>query len=97
MNEIGVTITAQTIITLAAVLAAVITLFRYYNKVYDLVKHQKDQDQDIKAIKREQTLVVYSMRACLDGLEQLGANHKVTEAKDKLDKYINQQAHDQLE
>jgi len=97
MTEIGVTITAQTIITLAAVLAAVIALFRYYNKVYDLVKHQKDQDQDIKAIKREQTLVVYSMRACLDGLEQLGANHKVTEAKDKLDKYINQQAHDQLD
>ena len=97
MTEIGITITAQTVITLAAVLAAVIALFRYYNKVYDLVKHQKDQDQDIKAIKREQTLVVYSMRACLDGLEQLGANHKVTEAKDKLDKYINQQAHDQLD
>ena len=97
MTEIGITITAQTIITLAAVLAAVIALFRYYNKVYDLVKHQKDQDQDIKAIKREQTLVIYSMRACLDGLEQLEANHKVTEAKDKLDKYINQQAHDQLD
>ena len=97
MTEIGITITAQTVITLAAVLAAVIALFRYYNKVYDLVKHQKGQDQDIKAIKREQTLVIYSMRACLDGLEQLGANHKVTEAKDKLDKYINQQAHDQLD
>ena len=87
---------SQTIITLAALLAAVVAIMKYYNKIYDMVKHQKDQDDDIKAIKREQTLIVYSMRACLDGLQQLGANHTVPDAKDKLDKYINQQAHDQL-
>ena len=39
----------------------------------------------------------YALQACLDGLEQLGANHNVPEAKDKLSKYINQQAHDQLD
>lgn len=91
------TITAQGIITAGAVIAAIIAIVKYYNKVYDLVKHQKDQDSDIKAIKREQTLMVYSMQACLDGLMQLGANHAVPEAKDKLSKYINQQAHDQLD
>lgn len=91
------TITAQDIITAGAVIAAIIAIVKYYNKVYDLVKHQKDQDSDIKAIKREQTLMVYSMQACLDGLMQLGANHVVPEAKDKLSKYINQQAHDQLD
>lgn len=91
------TITAQTIITGAALVAAVIAFARYYNKIYDLVKHQKSQDDDIKAIKREQTLMVYSMRACLDGLQQLGCNHTVPDAKDKLDKYINQMAHDQLD
>lgn len=90
------TITSQTIITAAALLAAVIAFARYYNKIYDLVKHQKSQDDDIKAIKREQTMTIYALQACLDGLEQLGANHKVPEAKDKLSKYINQQAHDQL-
>lgn len=90
------TITPQTIITAAALVAAIIAFARYYNKIYDLVKHQKDQDEDIKAIKREQTLIVYAMQACLDGLQQLGANHTVPEAKDKLSKYINQQAHDQL-
>ena len=73
-----------------------IAFARYYNKIYDLVKHQKSQDDDIKAIKREQTMTIYALQACLDGLEQLGANHKVPEAKDKLSKYINQQAHDQL-
>ena len=61
------------------------------------MKHQKEQDNDIKTIKREQTLMVYSMRACLDGLSQLGANHTISAAKDKLDKYINQMAHDQLD
>ena len=91
-----VTISAQTIITLAALLAAIIAIFKYYNKIYDLVKHQKQQDEDIKTIKKEQTLVVYAMHACLDGLQQLGANHTIPEAKAKLDKYINQQAHDQL-
>lgn len=89
-------ITAQTIITAGAVIAAIIALGKYYNKIYDLVRHQRDQDDDIKAIKREQTLMVYSMQACLDGLEQLGANHVVPEAKEKLSKYINQQAHDQI-
>ncbi|MBQ9662198.1 MAG: branched-chain amino acid ABC transporter permease [Oscillospiraceae bacterium] len=91
------TITSQTIITAAALVAAIIAFARYYNKIYDLVKHQKSQDEDIKAIKREQTLMVYSMRACLDGLQQLGCNHTVPDAKDKLDKYINQMAHDQLD
>lgn len=91
-----VTISANTIITLAALLAAIIAIFKYYNKVYDLVKHQKSQDTDIALIKKEQTLVVYAMQACLDGLQQLGANHTIPEAKAKLDKYINQQAHDQI-
>lgn len=90
------TITAQTIITAGAVITAVITLVKYYNKFYDLVKHQREQDAAIKASKQERTLIVYALSACLDGLAQLGCNHSVTEAKDKLNKYINQQAHDQL-
>lgn len=91
------TITAQSIITVAAVIAALVGIVKYYNKVYDMVKHQAEQDRDIKTIKKEQTLMVYAMQACLDGLQQLGANHTVPTAKDKLDKYINQLAHDQLD
>ena len=93
----GVTITPQNIITAAAVLAAVIAIFGYYNKAYKWYQKQEKQDKDIKAIKREQTMIVNALSACLDGLGQLGANHAVPEAKDKLDKYINQQAHDQLD
>lgn len=92
-----ITVGWQTIVTAAAVLGAIVTIMKHYNKVYDLIKHQKEQDSDIKTIKREQTLMVYSMQACLDGLMQLGANHGVPDAKEKLDKYINQQAHGQLD
>ena len=43
------------------------------------------------------TLIVYCSSATLDGLMQLGANHTVPIAKDKLDKYINLKAHEQEE
>ena len=93
---------AQTIITTAAVIAAAIAIVGYYNKVYSWVKHQEEQDKRMDKIERaaaterkELTLIVYALSACLDGLVQLGANHTVPVAKDKLDKYINKQAHQQ--
>ncbi len=97
------TITAQTIITAAAVLAAVIAIFKYYNKIYDLVKHQKEQDDriegvksDIKAIKTEQTLMTYGVLACLKGLHEQGCNDSVTDAIGKIEKHLNQAAHGQI-
>lgn len=93
---------AQTIITTAAVIAAIIAIVGYYNKVYSWVKHQEEQDERMDRIeksdateRKELTLIVYALSACLDGLGQLGANHTVPVAKDKLDKYINKQAHQQ--
>ena len=88
-----ITINWQTFIGLAGGIAAVIALFGYIFKGYDFVKRQREQDADIKAIKRENSLIVESLRACLDGLEQLGANHTVPQAKQKIDTYLNQQAH----
>ena len=38
-------------------------------------------------------LIVSALSACLDGLTQLGANHAVTAEKEKLDKYLIEQAH----
>ena len=87
------TITAQGIITAGAVVAALVMLLKYLAKVYDLVKHQKEQDEDIKAIKKEQAITTEAMLAALDGLQQLGANHVVPEAKSKLAAYINEKAH----
>ena len=93
---------AQTIITTAAVIAAIIAIVGYYNKIHDWINHQTEQDKRMDKIERaaaterkELTLIVYALSACLDGLGQLGANHTVPVAKDNLDKYINKQAHHQ--
>ena len=40
-----VTLNWQTLITAAAVLTAVITIFGRYNKLYDFVKRQEEQDK----------------------------------------------------
>ena len=66
--------------------------------VFGLVKwiiRQNKQDADIAAIKEENTLICVALKACLDGLEQLGANHTVPKAKNDLEKYLNKKAHEQ--
>lgn len=86
-------ITWQTIVTAAAVLTAVVTIFGCVFAVFKWYLKQEAQDRDIARIKEEDTLICFALSACLDGLQQLGANHTVPIAKDKLDKYINQKAH----
>lgn len=38
-------------------------------------------------------MMSYCVGATLDGLKQLNCNGKVSEAKEKMDKHLNQQAH----
>lgn len=71
---------------MSVIFGVVFAVYRWYLK-------QEKQDKDIAHIKEEDTLIVFALSACLDGLQQLGANHTVPIAKDKLDKYINQRAH----
>jgi hypothetical protein len=91
-----ITVSWQTIITISAVLGAVVGIMKYYNKGYDLVKHQKDQDKSIKDIQNELTLLTYGVLACLKGLQEQGADGPVTDAIDKIEKHINQRAHGQV-
>lgn len=86
-------ITWQTIITSGSVLAAVTAIFAMICKVHKWYLQQEAQTTEIAHMKEENTLICYALSACLDGLQQLGANHSVPLAKDKLDKYLNQQAH----
>lgn len=89
----SVTVSADAIITIAAVIGALGVIFGVVFAVYRWYLKQEKQDKDITRIKEEDTLIVFALSACLDGLQQLGANHTVPIAKDKLDKYINQRAH----
>lgn len=81
------------IITAASLITALGVIFGAAFKVYKGYLKQKKLEEEIKQIKEEDTLICYALSACLDGLQQLGANHTVPIAKEKLDKYLNQQAH----
>lgn len=67
-----------------------------------LQRHWFKQDREIDientkkridSIEAEECLLCYGISACLDGLQQLGANHTVPEAKAKIEKHLNKKAH----
>jgi hypothetical protein len=86
-------ITVQTIITAASLLTAVCVIIGALFKIHKWYLKQEQQDIEIKRLKKENALICYGLSACLDGLQQLGANHTVPLAKEKLDKYLNEEAH----
>ena len=90
----SVTIDWQTIITAAAVIAAVVAIGAYIAKCVRWMDRQKLQDSEIAAIKKEQTMLVCGILACLKGLKEQGCNGPVTEAIAKLEKHINERAHE---
>ena len=59
------------------------------------VKKLKDTLADaMRQINTEQTLLTYGVLACLKGLSEQGCNGPVTEAIHKIEKYLNQKAHE---
>lgn len=100
-----ITLTWQSIITISAVLAAIVALVTLFAKGVRWVDKQEQQNADIKdlrsthnsdmdGIKQEQTLMVYGLLACLKGLKEQGCNGPVTEAINKIEKHLNQKAHE---
>lgn len=78
--------TAKLLGSLVALGGALIALYKFYER-------DKRQSKTIKAIQSEQTLLCYGIKACLQGLAEQGCNGPVHEALDKLDKHLNQKAH----
>lgn len=100
-----ITLTPQTLITASAVLAALVAIVTLFAKGVRWVDKQEKQDSDIKALrdthvadmdsmKREQTLIVEGMLACLKGLKEQGCNGPVTAAIQKIEKHLNERAHE---
>ena len=50
--------------------------------------------REISAIRKEQTLICYGVLACLKGLKEQGCNGPVSAALDKMEKHLNQAAHE---
>lgn len=97
---------ADTIIKAAAVLTALIAIgtaiygiIKWFQKqekqTCDIESLRQKQEDDMKEMQDELCLISYAMLACLDGLKQQGCNGSVTEAHNKLEKHLNQRAHDQ--
>lgn len=83
----------QTVVTASAVIAAIVAVASYIARGVRWVDRQKKQDEEITSIKDEMTLQTYGILACLKGLKEQGCNGPVTEALDKIEKYINKKAH----
>lgn len=99
------TITWQTILSVAAIIAALLALYNYFAKVVrwmdkqtkqdeELSKLRKRHDDDIKAIKEEQAVLCYGILACLKGLAEQGCDGSVHDAIETLDKHLNRKAHE---
>lgn len=86
-------VTWDTIITIAAVLAAVGAIIKYFTRAHNWVLHQSKQDEAIESIKSEQQILVYGVLACLKGLQERGCNGPVTDAINKIEKHLNKEAH----
>ncbi len=91
----AVTISAGDIITAASLLAAFGSLGGVIVWWIKFIERDKQQDKELKAIRREQTLVCFGVLACLKGLKEQGCNGPVTEALNKLEKHLNQAAHEE--
>ena len=86
-------VTASTVITLASLITAITAIFTVVFKIHKWFLKQENQDAEIKHLKDEQRIICTGVLACLDGLEQLGCNHSVPKAKEKLENHINEMAH----
>ena len=87
-------IDGDVIIRMAAVLGALGTRGAFLYRSFRWMEQQERQEAEIENIKKEQCIMCYGLLATLDGLKQLGANGNVSDAFQKLEKHLNQSAHD---
>ena len=87
-------VTGDTIIRFATVPGALGTPGALLYRSFHWVEQQKAQQGEIESIKKEQCVICYGLLATLDGLKQLGANGNVSDAYQRLEKHLNQSAHE---
>jgi len=86
---VDIIIKAASLITACGVILGIVLFWlRWYLK-------NDERAKDIEIMKKEQCLLTYGVLACLKGLKEQGCNGPVTEAINKIEKHLNQQAHDQ--
>ena len=76
-------------------MAALGTLSGVVLWLFKFVERNRKQDEELKAIRKEQTLICYGVMACLKGLKEQGCNGPVAAALDMMEKHLNKAAHDE--
>ena len=86
-------LTWQTVLTAAAIIGAFVAIISYLRKLFGWFEKQEMQDQSIKEIKEEQTILTSGILACLKGLVELGCDGVVKEQISAIETHLNKKAH----
>ena len=89
------TISADTLMMLAELLTALGVIGGVILWCIQFVQRSRRQAEELKSIRKEQTLICYGLLACLNGLKEQGCNGPVTEAMNRIEEHLNQAAHDE--
>ena len=60
----------------------------------DMFLFRAEESAHIREIKEEQTILTYGILACLKGLQEKGCNGPVSEAIGRMERHLNQKAHE---
>lgn len=88
-----ITLTWQTLLTASAIVGAFVGIISYLRRLFGWFEKQKEQEDEIKAIQKEQSILVEGILACLKGLQEQGCDGAVTTAIGKIETHLNQKAH----
>ena len=88
MNQI-----VEVIVVVASVITALGTIIACFSTIHKWILRQNKQDEDIKAIKEEQSILTTGVLACLIGLKEQGCDGPVTEAISSIENHLNKEAH----
>lgn len=88
-------IDGDTIIYWAKLIGAVAAIGGAAWAVVKIILRDKHQTEIIKGMQREQELICYGLRGALAGLIERGCNGPCKDALEKLNKHLNQAAHEQ--
>lgn len=78
---------ASAITSISVIIGVIVAVF----KVFQI---NKKQSEFIKAIENEQTLLCYGLKGALQGLVEQGCDGPCKDALSKLEKHLNQKAHE---
>ena len=97
--EIDILKLAAIITALSVIFGVIIGGYKMYDKLIDnnkdLERRIAELEKQNQSSNKESALIIYALGACLNDLHQQGCNGEVTEAMNKISKYINNAAHGQ--